>query len=127
MTQASDIVAELDRLYTASVARLQAGADRLSHLRHDARSRARTDGSFAYPEIRLTYRGDDDRPAPLRSFGRLVEPGDYRISVTKPAIFADYLTEQLDAADRGLRRHGRRRCRGGRKSPSLMCSIPATR
>ena len=87
----------------------------------------RTDGSFAYPEIRLTYRGDNGRPAPLRSFGRLSEAGDYRISVTKPAIFADYLTDQLDAADGGLRRRPSPRSRGGRKSPFPMCSIPATR
>ena len=95
MTHASDIVAELDRLYTASVARLRQAltAYLASGATPDAGSR--TDGSFAYPEIRLTYRGNAERPAPLRSFGRLSEAGDYRISVTKPAIFADYLTEQL--------------------------------
>eukprot|EP01035_Chromulina_nebulosa_P004433 gene4433-biopygen3674 len=54
----------------------------------------RRDGSFAYPEIHLTYKGGDSRPAPMRSFGRLVTEGNYRISVTKPALFADYLTEQ---------------------------------
>jgi AMP nucleosidase len=31
----------------------------------------------------------------MRSYGRLITPGHYRISVTKPAMFADYLTEQL--------------------------------
>src|SRR3546814_2793706 len=36
-----------------------------------------------------------DLPTPLRSFGRLVAPGEYRTSVTRPAMFADYLTEQL--------------------------------
>ena len=95
MITASAIVAELERLYTASVDRLQAAltAYLVDGTRPDAKSR--TDGSFAYPEIRLTYRGGDDRPTPRRSFGRLVTPGDYRISVTKPALFADYLTEQL--------------------------------
>ncbi|MBN8807353.1 MAG: AMP nucleosidase [Sphingomonas sp.] len=95
MTLASNIVAELDRLYSASVDRLQQAltAYLTTGAKPDATSR--TDGSFAYPEIRLTYRGDAERPAPLRSFGRLSEAGDYRISVTKPAIFADYLTEQL--------------------------------
>ncbi len=95
MTQASDIVAELDRLYSASVERLQnALTDYLtSGKTPDPKTRA--DGSFAYPEIRLIYRGDQDRPTPPRSFGRLSEAGDYRISVTKPRIYADYLTEQL--------------------------------
>ena len=95
MTTASAIVAELDHLYTASVDRLQAAltAYLTDGTRPDPKNRI--DGSFAYPEIRLTYRGGDDRPTPRRSFGRLVTPGDYRISVTKPALFADYLTEQL--------------------------------
>jgi AMP nucleosidase len=96
MTTASDIVAQLDRLYTASVARLQAALN--AYLVDGAAPdpKARHDGSFAYPEIRLTFRGSDEqRPTPMRSYGRLVTPGDYRISVTKPAMFADYLTEQL--------------------------------
>jgi len=95
MTTASVIVEELDRLYTASVTRLQAALT--AYLTDGTRPdpAARNDGSFAYPEIRLTYRGGDDRPTPRRSFGRLVTPGNYRISVTKPALFADYLTEQL--------------------------------
>ena len=95
MTQASDIVAELDRLYSASVARLQAALTAYIADGTTPAAETRRDGSFAYPEIRLRYRGGGDRPAPMRSFGRLVTEGDYRISVTKPAIFADYLTEQL--------------------------------
>ena len=95
MTSASAIVAELDRLYTASVDRLQAALT--SYLTDGTcpTPASRVDGSFAYPEIRLSYRGGADRPTPRRSFGRLVSAGDYRISVTKPAAFADYLTEQL--------------------------------
>jgi AMP nucleosidase len=95
MTIASDLVAELDRLYRASVERLQ---NAMSAYIADGTTPdpfSRTDGSFAYPEIRLTYKGGVDRPTPLRSFGRLVTAGDYRISVTKPAIFAEYLIEQL--------------------------------
>jgi AMP nucleosidase len=95
MTTASDIVAELDRLYTASVDRLQAALTRYLSDGTPPDVTARSDGSFAYPEIRLSFAGEAARPTPLRSFGRLVSPGDYRISVTKPAIFADYLTEQL--------------------------------
>ncbi|MDQ2893226.1 MAG: AMP nucleosidase [Pseudomonadota bacterium] len=95
MTTASVIVDELDRLYNASVDRLQAALT--AYLTDGTRPdpTTRTDGSFAYPEIHLSYRGGDDRPTPRRSFGRLVTPGNYRISVTKPALFAGYLTEQL--------------------------------
>jgi len=95
MTKASQIVSELDRLYTASVERLQGALT--AYLRDGTipSPDSRRDGSFAYPEIHLRFRGQDSRPTPPRSSGRLVSPGDYRISVTKPAVFADYLTEQL--------------------------------
>jgi len=95
MTKASQIVSELGRLYTASVERLQGALT--AYLRDGTipSPDSRRDGSFAYPEIHLRFRGQDSRPTPPRSFGRLVSPGDYRISVTKPAVFADYLTEQL--------------------------------
>jgi AMP nucleosidase len=95
MTIASDLVAELDRLYRASVARLQSAMSAYIADGTVPDPASRSDGSFAYPEIRLIYKGGIDRPTPLRSFGRMVNPGEYRISVTKPAIFADYLTEQL--------------------------------
>lgn len=95
MTQASEIVAELDRLYSASVARLQQALTDYLGKGKTPDPQSRIDGSFAYPEIHLTYRGGHDRPTPMRSFGRLVTPGEYRISVTKPAMFADYLTDQL--------------------------------
>ncbi|MBW6529592.1 AMP nucleosidase [Sphingomonas sp. RRHST34] len=92
---ANDIVQELDRLYSASVDRLKAAISRYIADGTPPAPDARRDGSFAYPEIRLRFAGGDDRPTPLRSFGRLVSPGEYRISVTKPAVFADYLIEQL--------------------------------
>ncbi len=95
MTQASDIVADLDRLYRASVERLQQALNRYITDGTTPDPETRTDGSFAYPELRVTYRGGVNRPIPRRSFGRLVEAGDYRISVTRPAMFAEYLTEQL--------------------------------
>jgi len=95
MTQAVQIVEDLDRLYTASVTRLK---EALTLYLRDGTAPTledRAHGCFAYPEIRLVYRGEGGRPAPMRSFGRLVSPGDYRISVTKPALFKDYLVEQL--------------------------------
>ncbi|MCU6452828.1 AMP nucleosidase [Sphingomonas sp. A2-49] len=95
MTTASQIVADLDRLYRASVERLQAALNAYLTDGTPPSPQSRTDGSFAYPVIHLRYASVGDRPAPLRSFGRLVSPGDYTISVTKPALFADYLTEQL--------------------------------
>lgn len=89
------IVDELERLYAASVARLQAALAAFIDRREMPLPASRSDGSFAYPEIRLRFAGGEAAAAPLRSFGRLVTPGDYRISVTRPALFADYLVEQL--------------------------------
>ena len=94
-TSAADVVDRLDELYRASVDRLQAALTTYLLDGTPPDPATRTDGAFAYPEIRLTYRQGDERPAPLRSFGRLTAAGDYRISVTKPAIFRDYLVEQL--------------------------------
>ena len=95
MTQASDIIAELDRLYVASVDRLKTALTRYLTDGTPPPIESRFDGSFAYPEIRLTFHAGNQRPAPLRSFGRLVTAGEYAISVTKPDMFADYLIEQL--------------------------------
>ena len=89
MTTASQIVADLDRLYRASVDRLQAALNAYLTDGTPPSPQSRIDGSFAYPVIRLRYASVGDRPTPLRSFGRLVSPGDYTISVTKPALFAD--------------------------------------
>ncbi|GGB33435.1 AMP nucleosidase [Sphingomonas metalli] len=96
MTLASDIVAKLDELYTASVERLQAALNAYLSDGITPDADARREGAFAYPEIHLRFSGEPGRPTPMRAFGRLVSPGEYRISVTKPATFADYLTEQLD-------------------------------
>ena len=56
----------------------------------------RKSGSFAYPELRLAYGGEEaseDRPP--RSYGRLGEAGTYAITVTRPELYSDYLSEQL--------------------------------
>ncbi len=95
MTHAAAIVAELDRLYESSVERLKSALSRYLIDGTPPSVNSRLDGSFAYPEIRLIYRAGPEGPAPLRSFGRLVTPGEYAISVTKPRMFGDYLIEQL--------------------------------
>ncbi len=90
------IVAALDTLFTASVSRLQHAVE--AYVTHGTipSPEARHDGSFAYPEIRLHYAGEEGKAQAGRSFGRLASAGDYAISVTRPALFADYLAEQID-------------------------------
>ncbi len=55
----------------------------------------RFDGSFAYPELRLTYDPEALPPKLARSYARVSRPGVYSTTVTKPAQFKDYLVEQL--------------------------------
>jgi AMP nucleosidase len=90
------LVEQLDQLFNAATTRLRDAIESyvLNGTRPDPASR--TDGSFAYPEIRLHYAGESNGEVPLRSFGRLTQQGYYATSVTRPALFADYLTEQLD-------------------------------
>ncbi len=90
------VVAELDRLFKASVARLRAAIETFAANGQPPDPASRSDGSFAYPEIRLHYPGGGAKSRSFRSFGRLTEPGDYSISIAKPALFADYLIEQID-------------------------------
>ena len=59
--------------------------------------RARAEGLFAYPELRLDYRyGAASQRSPPRAFGRLNQPGRYATSIARPHLFREYLIEQLD-------------------------------
>jgi AMP nucleosidase len=55
----------------------------------------RLDGTFAYPELRITYEPTELPPRLARSYARLSRPGVYTTTITKPEMFKDYLVEQL--------------------------------
>ena len=90
------IVERLDAIYTASVANLRRAIAR--YIEHGERPdpAARAAGAFAYPEIRLHYPGTVARAHPVRAYGRLTAAGDYAVSITHPALFRDYIAEQID-------------------------------
>jgi len=94
-TDAARLVRELELFYESAVANLREALSAFvaDGTRPDPERRAA--GAFAYPEIRVRYHGEGAAPRFSRSYGRLIGPGDYRISVTKPALFADYLEEQI--------------------------------
>ena len=98
MTSASGraLVNELDTLFNAATHRLRTAIAAFVTDGTRPDPAARSDGSFAYPEIRVHYSGESGADAPLRSFGRLTQAGYYTTSVTKPRLFANYLAEQLD-------------------------------
>ena len=58
--------------------------------------KARAGGAFAYPELRVDYRGKTPKNAVARAFARLTQPGTYASSIARPRLFRDYLTEQLE-------------------------------
>lgn len=55
----------------------------------------RKNGGFAYPELRIRYTGEERQDGPSLSFGRLNDLGIYTTTVTRPKLFASYISEQL--------------------------------
>jgi AMP nucleosidase len=91
------LIDELARIYDGAVAALQAAIAAYVIDGTKPERTARDAGLFCYPELRIRYRGSSGpTPAPLRAFGRLVAPGLYSTTITRPRVFADYLAEQLD-------------------------------
>src|SRR5690349_749113 len=85
------LIEELARLYDEAVEALQSAISAFVVDGTTPDRKARREGLFCYPELRLRYRGGGPTPVPLRSFGRLVAPGTYATTVTRPHLFADYL------------------------------------
>ncbi|MXO71540.1 AMP nucleosidase [Alteraurantiacibacter buctensis] len=90
------IIDQLAGLYEASVARLRADIAAFAKDGTPPPPQRRHDGSYAYPELRVSYPGGGVRGEGQRAFGRLNVTGDYSTTVTRPDLFGDYLAEQLD-------------------------------
>jgi AMP nucleosidase len=86
----AEAVAELSRLYGEATGYLRAAfSEAIAEGRPDCRHRA------YYPEIRIvttTFGRTDSRLA----FGHVAEPGHYAATITRPDLFANYLTQQID-------------------------------
>lgn len=96
MSQSANIVEQLEAHFDASVARLRAAVEHFVATGEPPPAAARKDGSFTYPELVVHYHGVEKSPHPLRSFGRLTAPGEFAVTVTRPAMFRGYLADQLD-------------------------------
>ena len=90
------IVDELDAIYHRSVAALRRALACFIEAGERPDEAARAAGAFAYPELRLHYDGTPPPHRQTRAYGRLSVSGDYAISVTQPALFREYLAEQID-------------------------------
>lgn len=98
MTRLSDpktIVDELDAIYSAAVDALKAALHDFLHSGDTPDPKARAGGLFAYPELVIRYNPDGPPPPISRSFGKMSEAGTYVSTITRPAFFRAYLTEQL--------------------------------
>jgi AMP nucleosidase len=92
----SALIDDLEEIYRRSVANLRHAL--AAYLRDGARPdpESRASGAFAYPELRVVYAPEGAPARVRRAFARVNRPGVYATSLTRPALFRDYLVEQLD-------------------------------
>ena len=90
------VVDELQSLYAESVGALRAALRRYLETGETPDPAVRAAGAFAYPELRLTWKPEGERPRLYRAYARLSTAGSYATTVTRPDLYRDYLTEQLE-------------------------------
>jgi AMP nucleosidase len=92
----SDLVDELEAIHAQSVENLRSAlaAYLQRGVRPDPESRAL--GRFAYPALKIAYDPEGAQARVSRAFARVTRPGVYTASLTRPALFRDYLLEQLE-------------------------------
>ena len=88
-------VAELIRLYDEAVATLHSDIATFVATGTPPPADRRTGRAWCYPELVVHYSGQETRSDHARAFGRLGSPGTYACTVTRPALFARYLVDQL--------------------------------
>ncbi|WFL76805.1 AMP nucleosidase [Altererythrobacter arenosus] len=92
----SEIFDEITRVYDLAVATLR--EDIMAYAKDGTipPQRKRTDGSYAYPELRLHFEGEGNPSDRSRAFGRLEQQGTYSTTITRPSLFSGYLEEQIE-------------------------------
>jgi len=88
-------IAKLTRIYEQAVAALKSDIAAYAEQGTIPPASRRASRAWCYPELRIHYRGIQTQPDFKRSFGRLGRPGSFATTVTRPALFAGYLAEQL--------------------------------
>ena len=96
MTSTEMTIAELVRVYEAAVTTLRSDIAAFAADGTLPPATRRTSRAWCYPELRVRYRGVENRPDFARAFGKLSHDGTYATTVTRPLLFAGYLTEQLE-------------------------------
>src|SRR3954463_2431672 len=93
---AGGIVDQLAATYDESVSNLRTALAAYVRDGTPPDPQARKQGTFAYPELRIEYRGQPPRSAPTRAYARLTQPGTYATSIARPNMFRDYLVDQIE-------------------------------
>lgn len=86
---------KLDALYEAAVSALRQAITTYVSDGSLPETASRAAGLFVYPELRVSWPGDAADHKLSRAFGRFTRPGSYATTITRPALFRPYLTEQL--------------------------------
>jgi len=93
--QLAPIVEALQALYDESVANLRGDLARFLKTGQKPEPAGCVRGAYAYPELRVRYAPSGPVPRVGRAFALIRTPGDYAVTLTRPALFRDYLIEQL--------------------------------
>ncbi|MES2303031.1 MAG: AMP nucleosidase [Pseudomonadota bacterium] len=102
METTETIIAALSRYYDQAVALLRADIAAYANNGTLPPAGRRDDGSYCYPQLTIRFDGDARTESTGRAFGRLTQRGTYACTVTRLALFADYLTEQIDIIRAGF-------------------------
>lgn len=93
--RAQGAIDDLCAIYETSVANLRRAIERFVASGEVPTAEARAAGCFAYPELRIDRHSDTAGPTLTRAFARVNQPGRYASSIARPALFREYLTDQL--------------------------------
>ena len=89
-----EAIDRLVRLYDEATQALRGAVERF--LKNGEPPSAATRALFRYPELRLTYAPGGPALPSARAFAKFSEAGVYATTVTQPAEFRGYLSEQLE-------------------------------
>lgn len=92
---ASEALDQLETLYDNAVNALRTAIG--AYIEHGKLPdvKARAEGLFVYPQLRVSWDGTAPSEKKTRAYGRFTHPGCYTTSVTRPQLFRHYLADQL--------------------------------
>lgn len=93
--KAAAIVERLSEEYQATVEALRSALKTFLERGTPPDPALRSQGIFCYPELRLTWPSGHSYPRLSRAYARLSQPGDYSVTITRPDLYREYLTEQI--------------------------------